>query len=221
MPVFWSLLLSHLLGDFVLQSDRLVEAKHRLPGLLVHGAIHLTVSVLLLLPRRLEVWAALVVLTGLHLGVDSLKISRERPQQRSTPSLFLLDQAAHFVLIGGVAAWVAAHYPSIKPWLGLPILIPAVGLTLVSFVWWISEQIFVEGRGDEAYARELSEWKGGRMVARSIAFLAFWLALGGTDTALLSLPIPYLSGRYRLRALLTDLAVAAAVAVILRLVAPL
>ncbi|MGA9533728.1 MAG: DUF3307 domain-containing protein [Anaerolineales bacterium] len=220
MAVFWTLLLSHLLGDFVLQSDRLVEAKHRFPGLLAHGGIHLTVSAILLLPRQIGVWVVLVSLTGLHLAIDSLKISRERPQERSSPTLFLLDQAAHLILIAGVAIWIRSGFPSVEPWLGAPFLIPAVGLTLVTFVWLITEQIFVEGSKDESYARELTKWKGGRMVARSIAFLGFWSVLGNWDVALLSLPIPYLTGRHRSRALLTDLAVAAVVAVILRLAAP-
>lgn len=216
MATFWALFLSHLLGDFVLQSDRLVAAKHRLPGLLIHGGIHFVVSVALLLPRFLGVWSALVLLTGLHLLIDSLKLSRERPGERSRPSLFLLDQAAHLLLIAGVAAWIGSQFPSSEPWLSVRVLVPAVGLTLTTFVWGITEQIFVEWRGEQDYAREMSRWKNGRLAVRGIVFLGTWLALGGWQVGLMAAFIPYRAGEYRWRALVTDVIVGLVVAGLLR-----
>lgn len=219
MAIFWALLLAHLLGDFVLQSDRLVQAKHRLSGLLIHGAIHLAVGAALLLPEAIGAWVVLALLIGSHMLVDSLKISRERAQQRSQLGLFLADQFVHLLLIAGAARWLVIQYPSVHPWLSEKLIVAAVGLTLVTFVWWITEQILVEGRADRAYVRELSEYRWGRMAARSIAFLGIWLLIGGTGVAMQALPIPYVSGRYRLRAFLTDSTVVVLVALILRLAA--
>lgn len=219
MAVFWALLLSHLLGDFVLQSDRLVAAKHRLPGLLVHGGIHFVVSVFLLFSLLPGVWLTLLLLAGLHLVIDSLKLSRERPGEQSSPALFLLDQAAHLLLIAGVARWIVSSFPSAEPWLGVEVLVAAVGLTLVTFVWAISEQIFAEGRGDQQGARELAKDKNGRIAARAAFFLGTWLLLGGVRDGALAGFVPYRSGRHRLRALVTDLVVSVAAAALLRLVA--
>jgi hypothetical protein len=39
--MFWPLLLSHLVADYPLQTDAMVQAKKTVPGLTVHVAVHL------------------------------------------------------------------------------------------------------------------------------------------------------------------------------------
>ncbi len=47
--MFWPLLLSHLVADYPLQTDGMVQAKKTLPGLTVHVAVHLLTMLVFLL----------------------------------------------------------------------------------------------------------------------------------------------------------------------------
>jgi hypothetical protein len=97
------LLLAHLLGDFLFQSNAMVEGKRkrRLTAYVAHGAAHYSTSLLCLLlfvrPQRLVPGAVLVALAVLgHLLLDwaTTTVARSR---RMEPGawLFLMDQLAH------------------------------------------------------------------------------------------------------------------------------
>ena len=47
--MFWMLLLCHFLADYPLQSDAIVQAKKRLPGLIWHVTIHLVTMLVVIL----------------------------------------------------------------------------------------------------------------------------------------------------------------------------
>lgn len=108
------LVLGHVLGDFVFQTDELAANKHRIGPLLTHGGIvlvvHLAAFVPLLTPRT----ALLVLAVGVsHLLFDAVS-ARIRNRRPSSAWLFLGDQAVHLLVLLGVwslidpSAWTEA-----------------------------------------------------------------------------------------------------------------
>ncbi len=89
------LLFAHVLADFLLQTDRMVASKHRLPGLAAHGAVVLTTLVL----TTGSLSSGLFALTGAHLGIDLIK----QGSGRRGPGAFLWDQALHLASLALLA----------------------------------------------------------------------------------------------------------------------
>jgi Protein of unknown function (DUF3307) len=118
MKLFLTVLLAHLLGDFPLQSSRMVRGKRQgIHAYLVHGAIHLLVLVLcvaafigLELVASLWFWIAVFLYIAVHLGIDRAKqalVSTAR--LADSASVFLLDQAVH------VSTMIALAWFLIRP----------------------------------------------------------------------------------------------------------
>jgi hypothetical protein len=105
-----ALLLAHLIADFVLQSDRMVREKRRVPMLLAHGAIVAATS-----------WAALglalapgpiLAVTITHLLADWVKARFSGAGFRA----FALDQTAHLAAIAAIAvAWPGTYAAGLWP----------------------------------------------------------------------------------------------------------
>jgi hypothetical protein len=127
------LLLGHVLGDFVFQTDELARTKHRVGPLLVHAGIVNVVHLLTFLPLLTTRTALVVGSIGVcHFLIDavSARIRRRRP---SSASLFVGDQLAHLlvILVGwsllGPATWTDAPVLTALggmdqvPWAGLTI----------------------------------------------------------------------------------------------------
>jgi hypothetical protein len=213
---FTTLLLAHLIADYPLQTEWMVKAKRTWPGLCAHVAIHLAVLLLVCLPHTAELWPFLLALAVAHLAMDAFKnfLARRRPQWVNGPYLF--DQLLHFLSIWAIAAWA----PTILPG-GWPIerswQIYLIAFLLVTIVCYISERVL--HHANPAYQRELIAQRWTRMGARAI-LLALLVWLGGVtilcgSTATKVAPLPYFSGVYGRRALLTDLFVTGAVAAML------
>lgn len=97
---FILLLAAHVLGDFVLQTESMAQAKHRPQILILHTVIHLAVTVLIL-----GAWhPALLLLVLAHLIIDMIKTYCCPPDLRG----FLLDQAAHLITLAALALMVPA-----------------------------------------------------------------------------------------------------------------
>jgi len=92
---FAALLLAHMLADFVFQTRYIVENKHRLPVLVLHGAIVLALAQAAL--GRVDSWE-LVALAALHVATDWLKVRLAPPGLAA----FLADQAAHLAAIAAL-----------------------------------------------------------------------------------------------------------------------
>lgn len=97
------LVLGHVLGDFVFQTDELAATKHRLGPLLVHGGIVIVVHVVAFVPLLTPRTALIVLSVGVvHLLVDAVS-SRIRNRRPSSARLFLGDQLIHLLVL--LAAW--------------------------------------------------------------------------------------------------------------------
>lgn len=102
-----SMLLAHLVGDYVFQWDTLAQWKSReFKGVVAHGLIVLVTTALLALPFPPYWWAGVIFIGLSHLVIDSLQFFL-RP--RIAPLFrFGIDQALHLAVI--LAALIAGGY---------------------------------------------------------------------------------------------------------------
>lgn len=97
------LILSHLVGDFVLQPTKLVAWKKKsLVGVLIHCLVHFVVSLVVLFPLILNGYISLIfialAISVVHFAVDQAKISYDlRHDEKVKP--FIIDQILHFLAI--------------------------------------------------------------------------------------------------------------------------
>lgn len=116
------LLLGHVLADFVFQTDAMAENKHRFGTLLTHVGIVIVVQLLVYVPL-LTPQTALIVgfVAGGHLLIDAVTARLRRNAVVAEPYRFLVDQAAHLVVI--LVAWWLMNASA---WAGAP-FVTAVG----------------------------------------------------------------------------------------------
>jgi len=105
MIILIKLILVHLLGDFIFQSDRWVAAKEqkklRSWQLYVHVFIHFTLICVFVWQTDFIKWA--VLLTLVHFITDILKLYLQKPSTKR--AWFFADQIIHFSTILLVWAW--------------------------------------------------------------------------------------------------------------------
>ena len=119
LTAFLGLYLSHLLTDFVLQSDRMLAGKKRSSALAYagHGAIHFFSAALFLgfaipgLALRWGFYASILGLALVHLAIDWLKLRLVRSEALPDgAATFLGDQAIHAVTVF-LTAWLIIRPP--------------------------------------------------------------------------------------------------------------
>ena len=140
--LFVSLLLAHVVGDFVLQRDSLckqkLEKKIRSWFLYVHALVITLLSLLALWDLRLW-WVALVI--GLsHLLIDMGKTYAKRDDVW----VFVIDQIIH-ILILVAAAWVCVNRSgwTSPEWL-TPSARNALAVILAALVCWKPANLFIK-----------------------------------------------------------------------------
>ncbi|MGB4444107.1 MAG: DUF3307 domain-containing protein [Dethiobacteria bacterium] len=108
MELLLSMILAHVIADFLLQSPRIAEEKCQgLPrGYLLHFAGHLITLALLthpfFSPALVILW---LILPAAHLLVDWLKNRLFSPTHPADALIFLLDQTLHLLLIFCTWQW--------------------------------------------------------------------------------------------------------------------
>ncbi len=102
-----AMFLAHLVGDYILQWDRLALWKSReLKGVLAHGLVVSFVTFLFILPFNPLWWQGAAFISILHIVIDAVQLKVKPP---ILPLFrFILDQIAHFVVI--VVALAAGGY---------------------------------------------------------------------------------------------------------------
>ncbi len=119
LTAFLGLYLSHLLTDFVLQSDRMIADKKRRSALAYagHGAVHFFSAALFLgfaipgLAPRWGFYASILGLALVHLAIDWLKLRLVRSEMLADgAATFLSDQAIHALTVL-LTAWLITRPP--------------------------------------------------------------------------------------------------------------
>jgi hypothetical protein len=215
----WSLLLAHFIADFPLQSNWMVKAKRDIRILLLHVSIHLAVMVIVVGAARTATWPYLLFLAVLHFGIDYVKneINEWKPTWVVVP--YIVDQVIHYLTIVWVAVLIRNNVLDTTLSMNNIGFIYATGFLVVTYVWFITERILFYS--DNQYRQEIIAQFWSRMAVRALLLSVFlWgsnqipsiAAITGVVT-----PLPYLSGKYPLRALFTDLIVATVVLIFIRL----
>jgi len=171
-----ALLLAHLIGDYVLQGDRIARWKARsVLGVLAHGAIVTAITLLclaLVIPSR---WPFALVIGVAHTAVDLIRARFLRARNPTWELIwYLFDQAAHLSIIGVVAVVLARSDAVAAPrallWLNYRRwLAYAVGYLLLAQPAWVLLRLMVRGLwGGEAAPRLGEGDKYGPMCERML-----------------------------------------------------
>lgn len=203
--MFWQLLLAHLIADYPLQWNWLLEAKGRWRGLLIHATILFAVMLILVGP---ESWPALLLLAIVHLLIDRAKYLLSLRWPTYVVSAYVVDQAVHLLSILAFAQILTrATGPAVAPeW-----VIYAVGYLIVTYVWSISERVIAHS--DPAYLAELSRQFWPRQMLRALMLTGLVLLVPVAALA----AVPYLSSSSGRRAIFTDLCVVLAARVVIQI----
>ena len=99
MIVLIKLILAHLIGDFILQPHSWVEKKENRKLLSVQLYVHALIhgALVLLLFWSLDYWLLAILITIIHMGVDTLKLYFQKDGNKTR--WFLIDQLLHIVSI--------------------------------------------------------------------------------------------------------------------------
>ncbi|SCY22700.1 DUF3307 domain-containing protein [Thiohalorhabdus denitrificans] len=184
-----ALLVGHFVGDFVLQTDRMVRIK-RAPAILVlHVVLVTAVSALLL--GSLDGWG-LGILFLTHLAMDAVKVYLLPP---SLPA-FLADQAVHLAVIVALAlafpataqaglwgewltdAEMRGYAQGMAGALGVLLTLPVAGVV----IGLLMEPLTRELEGDQSPTGGLPN--GGRYIGWLERGLVLMLYLGGQSSAI-------------------------------------
>jgi hypothetical protein len=211
--MFWHLFLAHLVGDYPLQSEWLIENKRSLWGLSLHTAIHLALMLLVVGAASVEAWPKILVLALIHFLLDLTKSRLFSRWPEHARLHYVVDQILHILSIFLVAQWIVIDlHPVLLP-ISTTWTIYSIGYLMVTYVWYITEKLFTEH--DEKYQKELERHFWSRMVTRAVLLTLFLFAGQSLEIAAgaMAFRLPYTEGPYRRRALLVDISVALVIAV--------
>ena len=218
--MFWTLLLAHLLADYPLQTDRLVVAKKHLPGLIIHVSIHWAVMMLLFLPVIGFAWPYILIIAISHFIIDAFKnfLGRQRPQWVIGP--YILDQTLHMSSLLLISAWMAQS-TAIPVWTVTSLwVVYTIGLLLATYIWFVSERIFVYRIDDRQMSVTSSMWP--RMGTRFLLYLLAVAPLSFTWLlvllAIILVAILYRRHNYLWSWLITDISVPVIFALLVRVI---
>jgi len=215
--MFWHLFLAHLIGDYPLQSDWLVENKRRWWGLSLHTAIHLAVTLLILGAASTEAWPKVLLLIFIHFLLDLTKSSMVGRWPKHVGLQYVLDQALHIVSIFLVARWIEGDLDPVLMPVSTTWAVYTIGYLSATYVWYITERLFTVD--DEVYLSELENQFWPRMIARAGLLTMFLFVGQSLEIALvaMALQMPYRSGSNRKRSLVVDVFVSLTITVFILL----
>lgn len=114
LQIFLLLLLSHLLGDFVFQTDQVVEKKRKkLIWLGIHSAIPSIIAFCLLANGQL--WFIPLIMLITHAAID---FSKSKLESGKNPFLlFVIDQFLHIIVLFFLSIWAISVSPVLPRWI--------------------------------------------------------------------------------------------------------
>ncbi|MGM0641921.1 MAG: DUF3307 domain-containing protein [Thermotogota bacterium] len=96
--IFFYFFLSHLIGDYVFQTSYIARYKvSKIPILFLHSFIIFLSMLVVLLPSSLDLYNLflLVILTIIHLFIDTLKFKNRKKEMFNTDTYYVIDQVMH------------------------------------------------------------------------------------------------------------------------------
>jgi hypothetical protein len=102
MPLFYRLLLAHIIADFPMQTNQIFKVKANTEwGVLIHTLIVLIFSILFAFPylEDPKVIIILLVIFLSHTVIDKLKMEYSKKTKNQSIRILLLDQALHIAII--------------------------------------------------------------------------------------------------------------------------
>lgn len=218
MNMVWHVLLAHFLADYPLQIPWILRHKRQTWAVAVHAGFHLVIMLLLVGVERGRLWPYLAVLAGVHFLIDLGKnlVYKLRPRWVIAP--YVVDQSIHYLAIWLIFVWIEAAVGATQPPFDPQWALLATSYLVVMYVWHISERIMVYS--SPSYQAEVQAHFWPRMLTRS-GLLTLLLVVSGLPStfslvAISASLLPYISGKHRLRAFLTDSAVACAIWLFIR-----
>lgn len=180
--VLLQLILAHLLGDFVFQSNDLIHRKYKSwTGVWEHVCIITFFTVLFLFPFWLQstMWISAAVIFAVHFTQDLLKIKYDltfNAKKKSTIPYFL-DQLFHISLIAYIAQFFKGLESLRLPeWVEKLYFDPAVtafliGIILVTYTWDITIYQFTrqKDKRNKEYVPDFKKMQK-RLLAYTIGF---------------------------------------------------
>jgi hypothetical protein len=108
MQDFWLLLFAHLVGDYAFQTNEIAQNKTKnLVGLSKHIYLIFVANVMIVMPRTIESWIGITIITLIHFLEDSQPFSKKK----GNVGIFLLDQAIHVSTILIVSRFISFYNP--------------------------------------------------------------------------------------------------------------
>jgi hypothetical protein len=219
--MFWYLLLAHFLADYPLQTSWMVANKRRLPVLAMHAGVHFLTMVALVGSAWKSVWFYLLLLALIHFSIDTGKnlINVHRPNWVILP--YIVDQGLHYLSILGISIWISQAVPGGMLPFSSKLAVYLTGFLFATYVWFISERVLTYA--SPLYREEVVAQAWSRMLTRAgLVGILLW-GVGqitpATSLSASAAALPYFSGNYGRRALLTDVGVALGVLVFILLAA--
>jgi len=211
--MFWTLFLAHLIADYPLQTNWMAAAKRTWNGLILHVLEHLAVMLILTWGSWPQVLPALLILTGAHYAIDTLKniVNHYRPRWMIAP--YFIDQVLHLASLILTAHYLGAAVPGLALALAGPWQIYTAGLLLATHVWFITERILYFKELE--YVREVNRRYWPRLLRRGALVAGLLIAWStaavqfASTTATPELLPRRASTAFRRRAFLLDLLVTA------------
>lgn len=181
--MFWAIFLCHLIADYPLQTDAMVKAKKKLPGLMMHVSVHfLTMLVVLCGILEYDPWTGSILaatVAAFHLGIDHWKNILTGLKPDWVIFIYVQDQLLHILSIL-LVTWVWKTFEvnnSIN--VGDSVLVYATGFVLVTHVWFVTERVFTYRR--PAYQQWVTDMMWPRMMSRAVFYslvtigVSFWV----------------------------------------------
>ncbi len=152
-----AMILAHLVGDYVLQTDQLARWKSRsLWGVLAHGTVVTFSLWLCSLPFTPGWWPYALGIGASHILIDALRVKVAPPGPTANLYLFLADQAAHAITITTGLAWSGWLSPrraetAFGLWLQTGHRLTfIIGYVLLTMPAWVSVHFLVQGMGAQS-----------------------------------------------------------------------
>jgi hypothetical protein len=119
MILFYTILLAHLIADFVQPAALVKWTKRSVAGLLVHTGVYFILSLIVLFGYGPYWWFWLIVLGFSHFVLDRFKIWLNEKVSYLNLYVFVLDQILHVAVIAGVVALAGFADFGLSPFLRL------------------------------------------------------------------------------------------------------